>query len=218
MIVTCPACSTRYLVDPRALGSAGRTVRCANCANTWHQEPAEDLPRTLEVTPEELGPRPSRSGRYPPPALPPKARKWPTYVAAGVLALLVFGAVAGVLARDRVATMWPQTAKLYGLVGLSVPPPGTGLKLDAVSPHRDTENGVPVLIVEGVVRNISSTPRDIPKIKVILRDSSGNSVQATIFTATEPRVPPGGGVPFRTTIVQPSSSATDISVDFAEGG
>jgi predicted Zn finger-like uncharacterized protein len=217
MIVTCPACSTRYLVDPRALGSAGRTVRCANCANTWHQEPAEDLPRTLEVTPDEFGPRPS-SGRYPPPALATKSRPWATYIAAGLLAVIVSGAVAGVLARDRVATMWPPAARLFSLVGLSVPPPNAGLKLDSVSPHRDIENGVPVLIVEGVVKNIGSVARDIPKIKVVLRDSGGNNVQSAIFAATEPRVLPGAGVPFRATIVQPSSSATDISVDFAEGG
>ena len=47
MIVTCPACTTRYLVDPRALGDAGRVVRCANCSKTWHQTPPEDLPLTL---------------------------------------------------------------------------------------------------------------------------------------------------------------------------
>src|SRR5437868_4590742 len=47
MIVSCPVCRTRYLVDEGALrGSSGRTVRCANCGHTWHQagspEPAVD--------------------------------------------------------------------------------------------------------------------------------------------------------------------------------
>src|SRR5271166_4304795 len=54
MIVTCPACATRYLVDPRALGSAGRTVRCANCAQTWHQTPPEDLPLTVALEVDEV--------------------------------------------------------------------------------------------------------------------------------------------------------------------
>lgn len=36
MIVTCPACQTRYLADENDLGGeAGRRVRCASCGNLW---------------------------------------------------------------------------------------------------------------------------------------------------------------------------------------
>ena len=43
MIATCPACQTRFVVDPALLGVAGRMVRCAKCANSWHQVPNEEV-------------------------------------------------------------------------------------------------------------------------------------------------------------------------------
>ncbi|MEE4537013.1 MAG: MJ0042-type zinc finger domain-containing protein [Erythrobacter sp.] len=39
MIITCPACATRYTVPESAIGAEGRTVRCANCKHNWHQSP-----------------------------------------------------------------------------------------------------------------------------------------------------------------------------------
>jgi predicted Zn finger-like uncharacterized protein len=42
MILTCPACATRYIVDPAAIGATGRTVRCARCQHSWHQDLPDD--------------------------------------------------------------------------------------------------------------------------------------------------------------------------------
>lgn len=39
MIVSCPACATRFSLDAALLGDAGRNVRCAKCAHKWKQLP-----------------------------------------------------------------------------------------------------------------------------------------------------------------------------------
>lgn len=44
MILECPSCQNRYLVDPRALGAKGRTVRCAKCKHEWYADPPKQQP------------------------------------------------------------------------------------------------------------------------------------------------------------------------------
>jgi predicted Zn finger-like uncharacterized protein len=38
MILTCPACDTKYVVKNDAIPPQGRQVRCASCKHSWHQD------------------------------------------------------------------------------------------------------------------------------------------------------------------------------------
>lgn len=62
MIITCPSCSARYVVDPLKIGAQGRTVKCAKCANAWAQ-PAP--------TPEEMAGTDTQPAAAPPAATDP---------------------------------------------------------------------------------------------------------------------------------------------------
>lgn len=41
MILTCPACQTKYVVKDGAIPAGGRQVRCASCKHSWHQDAEE---------------------------------------------------------------------------------------------------------------------------------------------------------------------------------
>lgn len=77
MIIACPACGTRYAVPEAAIGSEGRTVRCAKCKHSWFQDPPEPAsPPAPAATPAPAGPVAANAGAAsapvpPPPPTPP---------------------------------------------------------------------------------------------------------------------------------------------------
>lgn len=72
MIIACPACGTRYAVPDAAIGSDGRTVRCAKCKHSWFQDAGEAMtaaaPTREPATPPVSAPTPAPAAATPPPA------------------------------------------------------------------------------------------------------------------------------------------------------
>ena len=236
MIVVCPECRTRYLVDPRALGASGRRVRCAQCSHTWHhQPPPEALAEAETVAPPPVSEAPPRAERVEPqferspieeepvrriqlPAIAqPRRRPW--LGVAWVVLLVVVGLAAGgaVWERDAVIRAWPPSARLYSLFGLAVPQPRDVLKVTAQA-RRDEENGQPRLVIEGEVANISPDAQPVPKLKVELTDAGNRVVQSWSFDVSTERLLPGASVPFTTSVARPNETATGMSVTFAGDG
>jgi predicted Zn finger-like uncharacterized protein len=68
MILTCPACTTRYLVPDSSIGAAGRQVRCAKCRHSWFMAPPVALNAELPFAPPAPVPPPP----VPTPQVPPQ--------------------------------------------------------------------------------------------------------------------------------------------------
>ena len=56
MILTCPACSARFVVEAASFPAAGRQVRCGVCSHAWHQLPDAPEPEAAleEIDDEEM--------------------------------------------------------------------------------------------------------------------------------------------------------------------
>lgn len=230
MILSCPVCRTRYLIDEGSLhGQSGRTVRCSNCGHTWHQrvppEPAasEDIGNSKgRIEPAlELPPRPAATLEVQPRPRPipephrkdndrrrRSALRW--LVVAALLTLAVLAGI--VVARGAVVALWPPAARLYSLVGLSPEPPGMGLKVEKLVPTRTPEG----LTIEGDIVNNGRMTQDLPRLRVALRDSAEKEVQFKIIDPPQPRLAPGAVVHFKTPFDHPEDTAKGVVVTFAK--
>jgi predicted Zn finger-like uncharacterized protein len=212
MIVSCPACSTRYLLEPAALGASGRTVRCAKCEHSWHQGPPSDMPREVDLTIPPAGSVPLPS-RVQPAARVSRGAGLPLLI----LVLLVLGVAGGYFFRERIIAEWPKTAQIYELLGLPTKVVGAGLELDNVNFTRQDVAGQPVIQVQGDIFNKTDKEITLPPLKVALQDDSGKLLSDWTFGVDRPTIRPGETIAFKTETKNPPPEATKLTVTFAGG-
>lgn len=218
MILSCSACSTRYVVDPALLGPDGRTVRCANCGHQWHQQPPIDFPQILQPEAPPEAPDDRLRDRAPGANLPgfPRRHRAPgAGVAWAVLALaVIILALAGWIGRNAIMAAWPPSERLYAAIGGVTELPGTGLEFRNVTTARRLESDREVVVIEGDVVNVSNRDRQVPPLRAALT-AEGRELTAWTFEATQSRLLPGESARFVTRTDEPAEDATGLSLDFA---
>ena len=237
MILSCPACSTRYLIDPALLGPDGRVVRCAKCAHQWVGKPQSEPVAAPEddvvaFTRKPRAPAPEPAPNYgpepepePEPEAVPTRGKLPALakphaghgrtIVWSLLVLLIGVFAGGIFARDSVMEIWPSTARLYERLGLSQPSYESVLSVRNAKSSYQAEDGKQVLVVQGEVLNISTTLQTVPKLRASLREN-GRDVQTEIFQAAQSRLLPGEVASFVTRFKEPSPSATELTITFTD--
>ena len=216
MIITCPSCATRYLVDPAALGEMGRMVRCAVCSHTWVETPPDDMPKRVDmaVASPETQPIPPGSNL---PALPHQhgAKDWIGWAALVVVIAAVLGGA--VAARDRIVQAWPLAERLYVLVGLVEPAPADFFELRNVKQSTFVENEQTVVVVTGEIVNISAETRPIPKVFAKIFDEDRRVLKRWIVTPAGSELAPGAIAAFSDRFVDPPFHA-NLIVSLEGGG
>ena len=212
MIVSCPACSTRYLVEPSALGSDGRVVRCAKCEHSWYQSPPDDMPHQVDLAIPPAGSLP----------LPPH----PKAASSGsrgaglpllILVLLALAVAGGYFLRERIVTEWPKTAQLYELIGLPTKVVGAGLEIANLNYTRQDVAGQSVMQVQGDIFNKTEKDISVPPLKATLQDDSGKPLFDWTFSVNPPTIRPGETINFKTEAKNPPAEARKLMITFVPG-
>jgi predicted Zn finger-like uncharacterized protein len=217
MIVSCPACETRFQVDRDQLGYDGRIVRCAKCGNCWHQMPEENLRAAFaegEVADSAVPPPPRRR------TTPLSHKKKGGGLAVGWLLLLLF--VAAVVAggwfeRERIVAQFPQLADFYALAGVPVTAPGPTLRLSDVTTQSAQVEGDTVITVRGTVSNISDRKQVLPPLRAQLTDSGGTVLVEWTFDPPRSELDAGDSAAFETETRNPPGGAQNLSISLVGG-
>ncbi len=127
-----------------------------------------------------------------------------------VLLLFVCGALLG-LRRDIVRHV-PQMASFYAAIGMPVNL--RGLVFHDVKISNETHDGVPVLVVEGVIASTVGVPVDVPRIRFALRNAAGAEVYSWVAQPSQPVVEPGEAIPFRSRLASPPADGQNLQVRF----
>ena len=206
MIVRCSACTTRYRIDPAALGVAGRRLRCTRCGHVW-----QELPSAGAVA----APQSSDTTAPPAPSLPPRRRSaWGGWLAAGLVVAIVLAGLA--LARNPIVDTWPDTVRAYDAVGLWIAlPRADGLRVVDVESERVRDGDRTVLLVRGFVENEAGERRTLPALRAVLADDSGTELRRWRVAALLRVLPAGETTTFEGWLANPPAGAARLSVDFA---
>jgi predicted Zn finger-like uncharacterized protein len=221
MILSCPACSTRYSVPDTAVGAKGRTVRCAACAHSWRVE-AWHADGATFITNAPPPPPPPPAPEPPPPPKPPhrayrakveqRKRNFRRTVAAGgwgaAAASLAVALGLGWAFRADIVRALPQTASAYALTGTEVNM--YGLAIENMVSERVMEDGEPALAVRAELRNIDRRARRTPLVRFDLRDASGEAFFAWTVAPDAAELAPGQSLPVAAVLISPPDRAVDV--------
>jgi predicted Zn finger-like uncharacterized protein len=229
MILTCPACATRYQADEANFPPQGRKVRCAKCGHIWHQsgptpapEPELVVAAAEPMHAQEHGPSRTRtlaSGVTQPEREPVAVGAMAAVVAGWVgLIILVLGiGYSAVRYRQEISVIWPQSAGVYSTLGMPVS--AHGIDFAHVDYRRESQDGQMVLAVSGAIVNSGSRELPVPQnVRVTLSDSSNHELYHWSFTPTVQTLKPGQSAPFLTRLSSPPAAARHLEVRFAPNG
>jgi hypothetical protein len=125
-------------------------------------------------------------------------------MAALVLALVIW--------RIDVVRLLPQTATFYKMVGLEVNL--RGLMFKDVKITRETVEGKPVLVIEGIIVGETRKPVELPRLRFSVRDEQGAEVYAWNAVLEQAVLNPGERAWFKSRLASPPPEGRNIDVRF----
>ncbi|WP_020181017.1 MJ0042-type zinc finger domain-containing protein [Methylopila sp. M107] len=122
--------------------------------------------------------------------------------------------VLAALVGERVAVVQaaPSLASLYSRIGLPVNV--RGLSIADVKSVERIEEGVPLLLVSGVVTNVSGDVILVPRLRLAITADRARELYVWTTVASRAKLAPGESTPFRARLASPPAEGQGLAVRF----
>lgn len=244
MIITCPACTTRYLVPDNAVGPAGRQVRCASCKHSWFvsaqgTDAAPPVPTAPAPTPPPPAPAPESEESTipaPPPSVTqeriygeedfaapgngddydPFAHEAPFRPRRNPLRLLTVAALvfALVVLGALGALLTFGPDQIRSQLGLEQGRVPLTIEVTRKPERRTLASGNELLAVTGRILNSTREVQTVPDIRAELRDAQGRTVYGWTITRPVRQLAPGASADFDSAAVDVPRGARALNLTF----
>jgi predicted Zn finger-like uncharacterized protein len=114
--------------------------------------------------------------------------------------------------RKDVVAHAPQLASFYSAIGLPVNL--RGMAFADMKIGNEIHDGVPVLVVEGIIVSLVSKPVEVPRLRLALRSATGAEVYSWTAQPSQTVLGPFETLPFRSRLASPPAEGHDIQVRF----
>jgi predicted Zn finger-like uncharacterized protein len=137
-------------------------------------------------------------------------RRLPTFpiLAASLAAVLLLL----VLFRSTAVAAMPQLASLYERIGLPVNL--RGLTFENLKTIQENSDSGVVLLVEGTIVNVAKSSLEVPRLRLAVRNGSGDEVYEWTALASRSILGRGERLPFKTRLASPPSDGREVVVRF----
>ena len=245
MILTCPECTTRFAIDPEAIGPNGRTVRCSQCSATWFAAADPDIlslneiqsASSAEINVADNNQNDSdgadfanaqnddpseQSTAEPHTAMRDKAERKKVrrrLFGVGMIWVTTLGilALAALLAWLFRAQIVEKFPSTRPLYqSIGIEASETGLKIHDVRTEYGENEGTPVLIVNGVVENYDLKARDLPMIQMNFKNDNDEVLANWVIEPSKTILAKGESLNFSSQYPNPPIDATKLVPVFVD--
>jgi len=127
--------------------------------------------------------------------------------------LVAAGLFAGALVyRETIVRALPDLAAVYAAVGLPVNL--RGMEFRDLATRIDTDDGRPILVVEGRIDNLTDQTLAVPRLRLAIRRAEGSEVYTWAAPPPRPTIAPREQLAFRSRLTTLPPAGHDIEVRF----
>ena len=144
----------------------------------------------------------------------PKQARGPLFTLPRLTAAMVGVLIGLMYERVNVVRLMPQTAALYSAIGMKINL--RGLTFEDVKTVTDIQDGIPVLVIEGSIRNITRADTEVPRLRFAMQNTAGADIYSWTGVAEKPVLAAGETVVFRSRLASPPPESRGAYVRFVQ--